>query len=146
MKKQRILFALIVTAIWLPVSCKRTHTEREISEQMAKYDRLLEKMNTDSIADLYTENGQLGNVAKGRDSINRFLKTFSNYRVIQNKSTTDSIRILGDSAIQIGSYTQITILPGKDTAHLTGRFRAIWKLAGSNGWKIYRMETSPTAK
>ena len=146
MKIQVILIVLCVITICILPSCRPTHSEKEISDQMAKYDRLLESMNTDSIADLYAENGHLGNVATGRDAINRFLKTFSTYRVILNNSTTDSIKMFGDSAVQVGKYTQVTILPDRDTVHLAGHFQAIWKLAGLNGWKIYRMETTPTTK
>ena len=146
MKSRQLLIAVGINTLYILACCKPADTTRQISAQMAKYDRLIEKMNTDSIAALYTVDGQLGNAAKGRDSLSSFLKRFANYRVLQNKSTTDSIRVFGDSSVQVGNYRQITILPGNDTVHLRGRFKAIWKLTGGGEWKIYRMETTPTAK
>lgn len=111
---------------------------------MNRYDRMLEKMNIDSIAFQYAPEGELGNVAKGRDSIRSFLKKFASYKVLSNNSVTDSIEIYGDSALQTGHYTQVTILPTKDTAHLTGLMIVHWIWSSNEGWKISKMITKPT--
>ncbi len=122
-------------------NCNTKHTRSDIIASMNYYDRLLEKMNFDSIALQYTPDGELGDVAKGRDSIRNFLKSFSAYRVISNNSITDSVNLFGDSAIQKGTYKQVTILPTRDTAHIKGQFETHWLWNPKDNWKISRMTT-----
>lgn len=110
---------------------------------MQEYDRLLVSMHTDSIALLYSPDGELGEVAKGRDSISRFLKNFASFRVLSNHSETTRVAINGDSAVQNGHYTQVTVLPSKDTARLSGRFTANWIWIPNEGWRIKKMTTMP---
>jgi hypothetical protein len=45
-----------------------------MEQAMQKYDRYILKMDVDSIALLYTPDGELGKMARGRDSIRRFLE------------------------------------------------------------------------
>jgi hypothetical protein len=125
------------------MACHSPHTKKEIIDSMAHYDQLLEKMDTDSIALLYAADGELGTAAKGRDSIRNFLKTFSTYRVLSNTSTTDSVSLMNDSAFQLGRYKQVTILPSKDTARLSGQFEAYWIWIPEEGWRIRKMTTAP---
>jgi ketosteroid isomerase-like protein len=105
------------------------------------YDNYLVQMDTDSLALLYAQNGKLGEVATGRDSIRKFLQTFSNYKVLSNTSTTDSVKIIADTATQVGTYKQVTITPQKDTAHVQGSFHAKWVFYKKEGWKIQKMKT-----
>jgi len=137
----RTLSALII--ILLVFSCKASHHRSGIINAMRTYDRLITKMDADSIASLYATDGELGKVAKGRDSIKKFLLTFKKFQVLLNESKTDSIVMAGDSAVQTGSYRQEVILPSKDTAHLKGLFHANWIWKKSEGWHIKKMETTP---
>ena len=141
MSNIRTLSALII--ILLIFSCKSSHHRTEIIDAMHTYDRLITKMDADSIAFLYASDGELGKVAKGRDSIRKFLLTFKKFQVLLNESKTDSIFMAGDSAVQTGSYRQEVILPSKDTAHLKGLFRTNWIWKKREGWHIKKMETTP---
>ena len=136
----RTLPALMITLVIF--SCKAPH-RADIISALHTYDRLIMEMDADSIASLYTTDGELGKVAKGRDSIRRFLLTFKKFQVLVNESTTDSIFMTGDSALQTGSYRQEVVLPSKDTAHLKGLFRASWIWKKREGWHIKKMETTP---
>ena len=139
-----LIYATTILAFSLCISnCKTNHNSSGIIDGMSHYDRLLEKMDFDSIALQYTPDGELGDVAKGRDTIRNFLKKFSEYRVLSNNSITDSIKIFGDTAIQKGTYKQVTILPTKDTAHIKGQFETHWIWNPKDGWKISRMTTKP---
>lgn len=120
------------------------HANAEIIAGMNTYDSLLQKMDGNSISLLYAPDGELGDVAKGRDSIRRFLKKFAEFKVLSNRSVTDSVKMSGDSALQKGVYTQVTILPSKDTAHLTGQFESHWIWLPKEGWKIKKMITKPS--
>src|SRR5690348_4226579 len=94
------------------------HNNKEIEAAMLEYDRLIQKMDADSIALMYSRDGDLGNIAHGRDSIRKFLLTFRNVKVIYQSSATDSIQLNGISATQFGSYKQVAVINEKDTARL----------------------------
>lgn len=134
------LFIIILVII---NGCQHKHQQQEIIAAMQEYDQQLMQMNTDSIAKLYSPDGELGEVAKGRDSISRFLKKFAELKVLSNHSQTTQVAINGDSAIQQGTYKQVTILPTKDTARLSGQFTAKWIWLPNEGWRIKKMVTIP---
>ena len=123
--------------------CRQGHSKSEILAAMRQYDRLIKKVDADAIALLYTEDGTLGNMARGRDSIRRFLARFKNVRVLSQASTTDSIVIAGDSAVQKGAYKQAAVVSEKDTLYVSGMFNATWQWTATEGWRIKRMETTP---
>lgn len=139
---KKIIFSLYIIGIFTSLTgCKRVHSKDEIIASMKMYDNYLVQMDTDSLALLYAQNGKLGEVATGRDSIRKFLQTFSNYKVLSNTSTTDSVKIIADTATQVGTYKQVTITPQKDTAHVQGSFHAKWVFYKKEGWKIQKMKT-----
>jgi hypothetical protein len=98
-------------------------------------------MNADSICLIYTPDGELGAMAKGRDSIRSFLNTFKNFRVLSQSSETKEISIEHDSAFQTGVYRQTVIIPSKDTVTVNGSFKVLWIWSGASSWLIRRIET-----
>lgn len=100
-------------------------------------------MNADSIAAVYDIHGELGNIAQGRDSIRKFLETFKNIRMLSQASTSDFVEIMGDSAQQRGSYSQVDVVDDRDTISVRGTYIALWKWNDREGWRIKRMETTP---
>src|SRR5947209_9184873 len=107
------IIALVFTALF---SCStKIHNKDEVDMAMKKYDRLIQEMNTDSIALLYTEDGDLGNLVHGRDSIRKFLNSFQGFKVLSQSSTTESINISVDTALQKGTYHQVAVTPKNDT-------------------------------
>lgn len=110
---------------------------------MKNYDRLILGMNADSIAMIYTPDGELGTIAKGRDSIRIFLSSFKNFRVLSQSSETNRISIDHDSAYQTGTYRQTVIIPSKDTVSVKGNFTAFWIWMKGSGWLIRNMKTMP---
>jgi ketosteroid isomerase-like protein len=120
----------------------RKHNKAEVESAMKQYDHLIQKMDTDSIALLYTEDGDLGNIAHGRDSIRKFLSGFKNVKVLSQLSTTETIQITGDTCIQKGLYHQTDVI-GNDTLSVKGSYTTAWLWIPSNGWQIKRMDTKP---
>ncbi len=124
-------------------SCNSTkQTEKGLETAMNQYNHYIQKMETDSIALLFTADGNLGNVALGRDSIRNFLSKFKNYKVLSQTSTTKSININHDSSVQEGIYYQTTIIPQNDTVKVSGTYRATW-IHSKSGWHLKRMLTKP---
>jgi hypothetical protein len=124
-------------------SCKKGHNKQDIEVAMQRYDRYVKQMDTNSLAMLYAPDGELGTIAKGRDSIRHFLSHFNNVRVLSQKSDCSSVEINGDSAIQKGTYKQTAIVDGKDTVKLKGDYVANWKWTPEEKWRITKMTTTP---
>jgi hypothetical protein len=99
-------------------------------------------MDTDSIALLFNPDGNLGNVASGRDSIRNFLSRFKDFKVLSQASSTKSITINRDSAVQQGDYHQTTIISKNDTVKVNGTFTATW-IHSKSQWHLKRMLTKP---
>lgn len=122
----------------------KEHNAESVEQAMQKYNRYILKMDVDSIALLYTPDGELGKMARGRDSIRRFLETFKKYKVLSQVSKTNLINISRDTALQSGLYTQKVIVPVNDTVTVKGLFSTKWIWMDSTGWHIQRMETTPS--
>ena len=128
------------------LSCNATRHSKNIAgveSAMKKYDHLILKLDADSISLLFTPNGNLGNIAIGQDSIRKFLSSFKNVSVLSQSSTTSSIIISGDSAIQKGSYFQTYLIAEKDTVKVKGDYLAVWQWLKQKGWLIKKMTTTP---
>ncbi len=139
MKKIFLYLTVIFTA-----SCSNTgHSTKGVELAMKQYDHLIKKMDADSISLLYTPDGDLGNMAHGRDSIRNFLSSFKNVSVVSQSSTTNFLKINGDTAFQKGLYYQTAFIPGKDTIKLKGEYTATWRWMRPGGWHIQRMTTKP---
>lgn len=121
----------------------------EIKDAMRQYDKLTFRMNGDSLADMYTQNGVLSGKGMGkyvsRDSIRKFLKSFktADIQLISNFTKAESITLSGDTAVVKGTYEQKAKLAQGDTGTYVGTFTAKW-LKENNRWFITNMYTVPT--
>jgi len=125
-------------------SCRKKHDQSEIITAMKRYDQLIQKMDADSIALMFTSDGNMENIVHGRDSIRRFLARFKGkgIKVLNTGSTTQSIILNADSAVQTGSYKQTDKVGDKDTVNVKGTYKSTWHWDG-NRWLIRRMITFP---
>jgi hypothetical protein len=133
----------VILLLILQSSCNKNHTKDEIEQAMQQYNHLIKKMDADSIALLFTPNGDLGDMAHGRSWIKRFLSTFTNVKVLSQNSITSSIVLTGDSALQKGSYTQVVILLPQDTTTIKGDYIARWVWDKQSGWLLRSINTTP---
>ena len=118
---------LSILLLPLALSCSNTHNAKAVRAAMHHYDHLILTLDGDGIAKLYTEDGELGNMARGRDSIRKFLAGFSNMKVLSQASTTDSLSMQTNTALQKGNYKQTVIIASKDTVTVTGQYIANWQ-------------------
>ena len=139
----RLLFAILPVCICVVNGSAQSKSKSGVERAMQKYDQLILGMNADSISLIYAPDGELGKMAKGRDSIRIFLEGFKKFRVLSQSSKTNTIQINGDSAMQTGTYRQTVIVPSKDTVTVRGGFTAWWIWMNMDGWLIKRMETQP---
>jgi hypothetical protein len=132
---------------WLIIgSCRNRPDTKNLREAMQTYDRLILKTDADSIALSYTVDGELGEMALGRDSIRRFLYKFKDFKVLHQVSLIDTINIHQDTGYLAGSYQQRVIVPHQlsgDTVSVKGNFQSTWIWTPGNGWLIKKMQTQP---
>ena len=138
-----VFFYAILLSIPGFLSCSQKRSRESVEEAMQTYDRLILKMDVDSIALLYTPDGDLGKIAHGRDSIRSFLERFKNFRVLYQNSKTDFISINVDTATHAGTYRQKVIIAPGDTALVKGTFTVRWIWLTAGGWHIKRIDTLP---
>ena len=96
----KYLFCRVMSILGLTITlfsaCRsKEHNAESVEQAMQKYNRYILKMDVDSIAFLYTPDGELGKMARGRDSIRRFLENFKKYKVLSQVSKTNLINITG---------------------------------------------------
>jgi ketosteroid isomerase-like protein len=135
-------FVIIFNLILLG-SCSSRHSIQEIEAALNNYDRLIQKTDADSLALLYTEDGQLSNIAHGRDSIRKFFFTLKDIKILSHSSLTESVEINGNSAVQKGTYFQEAVAPPADTLKMRGLFMVNWEWVKGHGWLIKQMDTKP---
>ena len=141
----KFLHLFILTNFIFLLSCNNTrHSKSEVESAMKHYDNLILKLDADSISMLYTPDGNLGDIAIGRDSIKKFLSSFKNVRVLSQSSTTESINIVRDTATQKGTYAQTDLVSEKDTVKVKGEYTARWQWIRKKGWHIKHMITKST--
>jgi hypothetical protein len=83
------------------------------------------------------------NPIRGRDSIEHFLSAFNGIKVEEQKSTTDSIRRFGDTAIQYGKYYQRANI-NNTKAEVHGMFQANWVIQPGGKLLLKRMSAWAT--
>lgn len=135
------VFRPIFFLLFMVACSSQPHNRQEVEAAMQHYDRLIQKMDGDSIALLFTSDGDLGDLAHGRDSIRRFLAGFKNVKVLEISSTSDSIILNKDTAFQGGHYHQHGVMNGKDTFNVKGSYLAQWIWVDGQGWRIKKMRT-----
>ncbi len=140
----KLFISVFLIFIFLQVSCNTLkHDKLGVESAMKYYDHLIQKLDADSISQLYSADGNMGDIAIGRDSIRKFLSSFKHIQVLSQISKTKSIELSRDGAIQKGNYIQTDVLSEKDTIIVKGEYEVQWVWLGKQGWHIKRMTTKP---
>jgi len=115
-----------------------------IDRSLQHYAGFILHMENDSIADMFAEDGEIVNPRqeplRGRENIRKFLKSFTEYRVLIEKLVADSTNILRRKAIQIGDFYQKVIISNGKTVEVSGRFKIEW-VNEDGKWLIKRVAT-----
>jgi hypothetical protein len=114
-----------------------------IGNALNKYDLFILKTNADSIASLFTIDGNLGNMAMGRDSIRKFLLKFKNVKVLSVHTNPSNLIKEGDLFHQTGNYMQTAILPKGDTVQVSGKIDFWWIELTKGVFFIKKVTTIP---
>ncbi len=135
-KIQSIILFFITSIIWQCASLKPTAQAVELAS--VRYDSLIKKVDSDSIALMFTPDGSISKDVHGRTAIKKMLDGFKNFKVLEQKTTSASIKVTGNSAIQQGVYKQVAV-SGKDTFRVEKIFTTTWEWVNKE-WLIKKFE------
>jgi ketosteroid isomerase-like protein len=119
----------------------------QIDSAMNRYNRFMRAGPADSLAALFTPDGELfdaENALTGRKAIRAFFEPLTrSVRIQSAASTTHALDVIGATALQWGDYVQNAGPVDQTPRHYRGRFVAEWK-RGSNGrWLLRRIMLEP---
>lgn len=112
------------------------------------YIALIKRVNSDSLASLYTTDGELlepGMAAlNGREAIRAFLAPFDGKTVVDTVySRTEALEVHGTVGYLWGSYHQVARMPPQPAGTYDGRFVAKWQLEPDGHWRLARLLMQP---
>lgn len=119
-----------------------------VAAAMAHYVALLRRVASDSVASMYTADGELlqpGMAAlRGRTAIRAFLAPFDGHAVVDTATVAVApAAIYGAVAYQWGVYHQVARLDGAPPTRFDGRFAAEWHRASDGVWYLRRLLMQP---
>lgn len=123
--------------------------ENEVKAAMQCYDSFILQVAADSIASLYTVDGEAFNngelIAKGREAIRTFLHSFDGtVQVKANATTIDQVEVNGNTALLTGHYHQTALLlANQEEIKVQGIIETRWARQSNGKWLLTRMETKP---
>jgi uncharacterized protein (TIGR02246 family) len=139
--------AVLLAACVNPRAKKMEADRTEVQGRLERYQALLLSMDSAGIAAMFAPDGEMVNPkqppVKGRDAIQKFLSSFSDYKVLSNADTATSTLIDGDTAEQIGTYRQKVRSPDGQLFEASGRLEIGWVRGPSGEWLIAQMATFP---
>jgi len=93
---------------------------------MEHYTALIKAVASDSIAAMYTEDGDDGKV------------------VVDSASTvSDDVEVFGTTAYQWGSFSQVARVQDQPPGKFSGRYVARWRRTPEGQWKLTRLLMQP---
>ena len=121
--------------------------QARVEARLQQYSALLLKMDASALASMYAADGELVNpsqpAVKGRAAIEKFIGSFSDFKVLENSDMATSTLIDGDTAEQVGTYHQKVLSPQGHHFEVSGRLEIGWVRDPSGEWYIEQLATYP---
>jgi uncharacterized protein (TIGR02246 family) len=119
----------------------------ELGRALRDYERWTRSLAGDSIAALFAPDGELlredGSALRGPAAIAAFLSGFKGFQVDSAVMSLEAIQVIGDDAVQWGTFSQTVRVPGQGTVRPRGRFVWQWHRQPDGRWKLRRSLTQP---
>ncbi|HEY4989497.1 MAG TPA: nuclear transport factor 2 family protein [Opitutaceae bacterium] len=142
-----LVITLLLAACVNPKVKKMEADRADVQARLHRYEGLLLAMDSAGIAAMFTPDGAMVNPnqapVKGRDAIQKFLASFSDYKVLSNADQATSTLIDGDTSEQIGTYRQKVRSPEGRIFEASGRLEIGWVRDASGEWLIAELATFP---
>lgn len=105
------------------------------------FSRALERGDADGMAAQYVDDAVLvppgGRMIAGRDSIRAFWTPRNpDFRTLAHSLTTDRLELVGDVAVEVGTWRQEGQLSGQEPRQSAGRYLVVWRRQPDGAWKM----------
>ena len=143
-----LLLCALLPACENPKVAKQRADKAELEARLQHYSALVLAMDSAGIAAMFARDGELVNPSRppvrGRAAVQRFLSGFSDYHVISNVDVLEGTTVDGDTAEQLGTYSQSVRSPGGKVFEAKGRFEIGWVRDSSGEWLLSQVATFPS--
>ena len=151
MNRHRAAVALVVLVSACTVGRTRSGdaaASRGVVAAMEHYTALIRTVASDSIAAMYTEDGELLEAGmaplRGPKEIRGFFAQFDGKVMVDSASTvSDDVEVFGTTAYQWGSFSQVARVQDQPPTTFGGRYVARWRRTPEGQWKLTRLLMQP---
>jgi uncharacterized protein (TIGR02246 family) len=112
-----------------------------IAQSASAFSRALEQGDAAGMADQYVEDATLippnGRMITGRDAILAFWTPRNpDFRTLAHSLTTDRLEVVGDVAVEVGTWRQEGQLREEAARESAGRYLVVWRRQPDGVWKM----------
>ena len=123
-----------------------------IARSAQAFSRALERGDAEAMAAQYVDDAVLvppgGRMIAGRDSIRAFWAPRNpDFRTLAHSLTTDRLEVVGDAAVEVGTWRQEGQVSGQQPRESAGRYLVVWRRQQDGAWKMqFDSWTAPFAE
>jgi ketosteroid isomerase-like protein len=112
-----------------------------IAASSSAFSRAFERGNAAAMADQYVEDATLippnGRMITGREAILAFWTPRNpDFRTLAHSLTTDRLEVVGDVAVEVGTWRQEGQLRDEAARESAGRYLVVWRRQPDGVWKM----------
>lgn len=112
-----------------------------IAQSAQAFSRALERGDAEAMAAQYVDDAVLvppgGRMVAGRDSIRAFWTPRNpDFRTLAHSLTTDRLEVVGEVAVEVGTWRQEGQLRDEDPRESAGRYLVVWRRQPDGAWKM----------
>ena len=112
-----------------------------IARSAEAFSRALEQGDAEGMAAQYVDDAVLvppgGRMIAGRDSIRAFWTPRNpEFRTLGHSLTTDRLEVVGEVAVEVGTWRQEGQLRDEEPRESAGRYLVVWRRLPDGAWKM----------
>lgn len=112
-----------------------------IAQSAQAFSRALERGDADGMAAQYVDDAVVvppgGRMIAGRDSIRAFwTPRNADFRTLAHSLTTDRLEVVGEVAVEVGTWRQEGQLRDEAPRESAGRYQVVWRRQPDGAWKM----------
>jgi ketosteroid isomerase-like protein len=112
-----------------------------ISKVAAEFSQRYMSGDAQGMADLYTENGAIFPAGrptiKGRADIKAYWTLPPNVKVVEHKTTADSVIVVGNTAYDYGTFRAVNARDGQAGSPGYGKYVIVWQRQPDGRWLMH---------
>lgn len=131
-------------------SSRNSEHESQVNASLTRYRNLVVAQDAERLTDMFTPSGTLSNddatPAVGQEQIRLFFRNLPSVGNQDYAMNASSTKLDDGNAVQVGTYSQSTSMPGGAVVKTAGSFEARWQHQADGRWLLTRMHTVSSPK